>query len=44
MNVLHVGYITHKNVTNSTLANIYIQYLKETIAEELRQLSYSLKL
>ena len=29
-----VGYITHKNVTNSTLANIYIQYLKETIAEE----------
>ena len=29
-----IGYITHKNVTNSTLANIYIQYLKETIAEE----------
>ncbi|MDL4840227.1 LysR family transcriptional regulator [Aquibacillus rhizosphaerae] len=29
-----VGYITHKNVTNSPLANIYIQYLKETIAEE----------
>ncbi|MGJ9458736.1 LysR family transcriptional regulator [Oceanobacillus sp. CF4.6] len=29
-----VGYITHKNVTNSTLANIYIDYLKETIAEE----------
>ena len=29
-----VGYITHKNVTNSTLANIYIQYLKESIAEE----------
>ena len=32
-----VGYITHKNVTNSTLANIYIQYLKETIAEEQSQ-------
>ena len=30
-----VGYITQKNLTNSTLANIYIQYLKETIAEEL---------
>ncbi|MFC4024404.1 LysR family transcriptional regulator [Oceanobacillus longus] len=29
-----VGYITHKNVTNSTLANIYIDYLKETIAQE----------
>src|SRR3954467_136925 len=29
-----IGYITHKNVPNSTLANIYIQYLKETIAEE----------
>ena len=29
-----VGYITHKNVTNSTLANVYIQYLKESIAEE----------
>jgi DNA-binding transcriptional LysR family regulator len=33
-----VGYITHKNVTNSTLANIYIQYLKETITEEQSQL------
>ena len=33
-----VGYITHKNVTNSTLANIYIQYLKESIAEEQSQL------
>ncbi|GAE91105.1 methionine biosynthesis and transport regulator MtaR [Gracilibacillus boraciitolerans JCM 21714] len=32
---IHVGYITHKNVTNSTLANIYIQYLKENIEEEL---------
>ncbi len=29
-----VGYITHKDVTNSPLANIYIDYLKETIAEE----------
>ncbi|MCM3585787.1 LysR family transcriptional regulator [Mesobacillus maritimus] len=35
---IHVGYITHKNVTTSTLGNIYIQYLKETIDEELRQL------
>lgn len=32
---IHVGYITHKNVTNSTLAEIYIQYLKEIIEEEL---------
>jgi len=30
-----VGYITQRNLTNSKLANIYIQYLKETIAEEL---------
>lgn len=30
-----VGYITHKNVKNSPLATIYIEYLKETIAEEL---------
>jgi DNA-binding transcriptional LysR family regulator len=30
-----VGYITHKNVTNSPLATIYINYLKETIADEL---------
>ncbi len=30
-----VGYITHKNVKNSPLANIYIEYLKETITEEL---------
>ncbi|WP_042461279.1 LysR family transcriptional regulator [Neobacillus dielmonensis] len=34
---MNVGYITHKNVANSTLANIYIQYLQETIEEELRQ-------
>ena len=33
-----VGYITHKNVKNSPLANIYIEYLKETIAEEQAQL------
>ncbi|MDI7743584.1 LysR family transcriptional regulator [Lysinibacillus fusiformis] len=32
---IHVGYITHKNVSNSTLANTYIQYLKESIDEEL---------
>lgn len=37
-----VGYITHKHVTNSKLAKIYIQYLKETIIEE--QSGYSLKL
>ncbi len=30
-----VGYITHKHVRKSTLANIYIDYLKETIKEEL---------
>jgi DNA-binding transcriptional LysR family regulator len=35
---INVGYITHKNVKNSALANIYIQYLKETIEKELRQL------
>jgi DNA-binding transcriptional LysR family regulator len=35
---INVGYITHKNVTNSKLANVYIHYLKESIAEELRQL------
>lgn len=29
-----VGYITHKNVTNSPLAEIYIHYLKESIEEE----------
>ncbi len=28
-----VGYIKHKNVTNSKLANIYLQYLKESIDE-----------
>ncbi|MEK9198224.1 LysR family transcriptional regulator [Ureibacillus sp. 179-F W5.1 NHS] len=33
---IHVGYITHKNVTNSTLAHTYIQYLKESIEEELQ--------
>lgn len=32
---IHVGYITHKNVTNSTLANTYIQYLKESVEKEL---------
>ncbi|MBM4761781.1 LysR family transcriptional regulator [Bacillus sp. B15-48] len=36
--VITVGYITHKNVTNSSLANIYIQYLKETIAQEQGQI------
>lgn len=29
-----VGYITHKNVTNRPLAEIYIHYLKESIEEE----------
>ncbi|SFQ38869.1 LysR family transcriptional regulator [Salibacterium halotolerans] len=29
-----VGYIQHKNVANSPLATIYINFLKETIAEE----------
>jgi DNA-binding transcriptional LysR family regulator len=32
---IHVGYITHKNVTTSKLGSIYIQYLKESIDEEL---------
>ncbi|WP_058307370.1 LysR family transcriptional regulator [Gracilibacillus massiliensis] len=32
---IHVGYITHKNVANSKLADIYIQYLREIIDEEL---------
>lgn len=32
--IITIGYITHKNITNSTLANIYIQYLKESIEEE----------
>ena len=36
--IIRVGYITHKHVTNSPLATIYIQYLKETIEEELRLL------
>lgn len=31
-----VGYITHKNVALSSLGKIYIQYLHETIAKELR--------
>ena len=31
---IRVGYITHKNVKNSPLANIYIEYLKDTIVEE----------
>ncbi|WEG17342.1 LysR family transcriptional regulator [Alkalihalophilus pseudofirmus] len=35
---IHVGYITHKHLTTSTLGRIYIQYLKETIEEELQQL------
>ncbi|MFD2704984.1 LysR family transcriptional regulator [Salibacterium lacus] len=30
-----VGYIQHKNIANSPLAAIYINFLKETIAEEL---------
>ncbi|ADI00121.1 LysR family transcriptional regulator [Salisediminibacterium selenitireducens] len=30
-----VGYITHKHVTMSPLASIYIQHLKDTIAHEL---------
>ncbi|WP_339226080.1 LysR family transcriptional regulator [Oceanobacillus sp. FSL K6-2867] len=34
---IHVGYITHKNVGNSRLARIYIDYLKESIEEGLRQ-------
>lgn len=29
-----IGYITLKNITNSKLANIYIQYLKESIEKE----------
>ena len=29
-----VGYITHKNVKNSPMANIYIEYLKASIEEE----------
>ena len=32
-----VGYITHKNVKNSPLANIYIDYLKASIKEEQNQ-------
>lgn len=35
---IHVGYITHKNVTNSTMANTYIQYLKESVEQEIVQL------
>ncbi|WP_163578555.1 LysR family transcriptional regulator [Gracilibacillus thailandensis] len=35
---IKVGYIIHKYVTSSPMANIYIEYLKETIAEELLQL------
>lgn len=35
---INVGYITRKNVHNSKLANIYIQFLKESIEEELKQL------
>ena len=29
-----VGYITHKNVANSQLAKIYLEFLKETIEQE----------
>lgn len=29
-----VGYITHKNAATSTMANFYIEYLKESIQEE----------
>lgn len=32
--IITVGYITHKNVKNSPLANIYIEYLKASIEEE----------
>ncbi|MFD1851353.1 LysR family transcriptional regulator [Oceanobacillus bengalensis] len=35
---INVGYITHKNIAGSRLANIYIEYLKESIAEELKVL------
>lgn len=35
---IHVGYITHKDVTTSKLGHIYIQYLKESIDEELQTL------
>ncbi|WP_079524312.1 LysR family transcriptional regulator [Solibacillus isronensis] len=35
---IHVGYITHQNVTNSTMANTYIQYLKESVEQEIVQL------
>ncbi len=35
---IHVGYITHKHVTNSRLAEIYIDYLRESIDEGLRQI------
>lgn len=31
---LTVGFITHKHVANSPLAQIYIQYLQETVMEE----------
>jgi DNA-binding transcriptional LysR family regulator len=35
---INVGYITHKNIPNSSLATVYIQFLQETIEEELREL------
>lgn len=35
---IRVGYITHKNVTSSPLATVYINYLQETITEELKLL------
>jgi DNA-binding transcriptional LysR family regulator len=35
---INVGYITRKNISNSTLANIYIQHLHDSIKEELSQL------
>lgn len=33
-----IGYITHKNVIQSPMANTYIEYLKETIDVELQQI------
>lgn len=35
---IRVGYITHKNVSLSPMASIYIDYLKESIEEELLQI------
>src|SRR5699024_11663772 len=33
-----VGYIAHKNISLSPIASIYIDYLKESIHEELKQI------